>query len=308
MRAGARGPQPPGRPGHHPLHRGGLQPAGGAAPAACARGTGTGDPAPRSWGRQWRATVAPTRSPCPVKYTGTSRRAWPPSGSRSEHERNGYDVRLHRAGDGRRASGPPGRGAGGVQGQIRQPHPRTADRAGHLRIPSGERPEAHRPGPGQVLQRGGRRGGVLLVLLHRTPRQAPDPGLPGHGLLRAGRQAGAGRPETGAGHRRGRDHRGPPVLPGRGPLLRGLRPGADHHGRRGSPPAREAGQDPRDPGGVPQRGRGRWRRRRQWQGRQGCQAEGRKAKTARPKTAKPKATGHKATGHKATARPKGAKK
>ena len=82
--AGARGPQPPRRPGHHPVHRGGLQPAGGAAlqpahgrqalelqlPGA---GRGNGGQRRRQPVHRW-----------PVKYTGTSRRAWPPSGSRSK--------------------------------------------------------------------------------------------------------------------------------------------------------------------------------------------------------------------------------
>ena len=89
-----------------------------------------------------------------------------------------------------------------------------------------------RPGPEQVLQRGRRRGQLLLVLLHRAARQAPGPRLPGHGLLRARRQARARRAQAEAGHRRRRDDAGPAVHAGGGALLRRLRPGAGDHGRR----------------------------------------------------------------------------
>ncbi len=55
-------------------------------------------------------------------------------------------------------------------------------------------PQARRPQAGQALQRGRRRGRLLLVLLDRAARQARHPGLPGDGLLRARRRGRARRP------------------------------------------------------------------------------------------------------------------
>ena len=112
--------------------------------------------------------------------------------------------------------------------------------------------------------------GLLLLLLHRAPRKAPGAGVPGHGLLRARRQAGPGGLPAGAGHRRGRDHGGRPVHPRGGALLRRVRPCAHDHDRRGRAPAREAAEAARALRGVPRPtypadsarriGRRQWRR------------------------------------------------
>ncbi len=82
---------------------------------------------------------------------------------------------------------------------------------------------------------------------------------------------------------------GPAVLPGGGPVLRRLRPGAHDHDRRGRPPAGEAGQDPRDPRAVPRTATAA--RRRQRQGREGRRAEAprRRPRSRRPRSRRPPA-------------------
>jgi len=105
-----------------------------------------------------------------------------------------------------------GRGGGGIPREAGCVDSGASDRSGHVRVSARERPQARRTRSRQGLQRGRRRGGVLLLLHDRSSRQAPGPGLPGHGLLRAWRQGGARRLQGEAGHRRRADDARPDVL------------------------------------------------------------------------------------------------
>ena len=112
------------------------------------------------------------------------------------------------------------------------PHTGASAGPGGLRVSARGRPQAGRQRAGQIVQRGGRSGELLLLLLHHPTRQTHHKGLPGHGLLRARRPGGARRYTREAGHRRGPDHRRPAVLARSGALLRSLRSGAGRIYRR----------------------------------------------------------------------------